>query len=70
MGEIVFMQDGHRAHCSRQNLEELHRIFREPLISLDSQVEWPMSFPDLNPLAFFYYGPVESTHLPKHIKEH
>lgn len=56
INDVIFMQDGHPAHCTRRNIRLLHNIFGERVISLGSRDEWPPRSPNLNPLDFFLWG--------------
>lgn len=53
---IIFQQDGHPAHTSRQARRNLDQKFPGRWIGLYGPQEWPPRSPDLSPLDFFLWG--------------
>ena len=54
--QLWFMQDGATCHTTENNLSFLKQKFSGRLISNKSEVPWPPSSPDCNPLNFFFWG--------------
>lgn len=54
--QLWYMQDGATCHTTENNLSFLKQKFSGRLISNKSEVPWPPSSPDCNPLDFFFWG--------------
>ena len=50
------MQDGAKPHTAHASLDHLRGLFRNHLISLNTDHEWAPHNPDLDPLDFWFWG--------------
>ena len=56
----MFQQDGATAHTASETLDTCRKIFKDKLISLHTEFEWPANSPDLSPLDYFLWNEVKT----------